>query len=487
MASKGINITDFRTQIPGKLSDTRVSWEFPVIKATKRGGAKTLEWHIRVRVVKEKQTNNGNGGNGGNDNDNDNDNGNGNGNDNDNGNGNDTTYTFLKIKDSYFDSKPLPDGVYGWTKVFKKHTDSDTWDKTVSTIIKKGKNIGKKNQTNPFTQALRDALGKYNKQLESAAETKERESYQATLYPPMLVQLLGNQNINYSNLYVQRKLDGVRTVATIEKTSGDDDASDRVVLYSRNKKEYLGKNYLRDKLLPILQYYRDTKGVIIYLDGETYKHGENLQSLSGWMRKEESDDDPVKHMSLYVFDLFIPVTPNLIYEERKKLLDELFERFGDDAAPEILQVETYHTTNRGEIDRYYEQFLDEKYEGAIIRKPDSTYEYSHKNYHSPNMLKMKPVLDAEFEISGYTEGKGKAAGLLMLKVKTEDGKEFDITPMGEHEDRRRLFAEFGVLQPNGKTVFENEWKGRMITVVYDDTSIDGIPLRARAKALRDYE
>jgi len=460
MATKGINITDFRTQVPGALTPTKVSWEFPVIEASKRGGQKKLEWRILVRVVKEKPTDNG-----------------------------ETKYTFLRVKDEYFDSKPMPDKVYGWIKVFKKHSDSPTWDKTVATIVKKGKNIGKKNQTNPFTQALRDALGKYNKQVESALETKKREPHQATLYPPMLVQLLGNQDINYTNLYVQRKLDGVRTVATIEKSSDDDDAEDRVVLYSRNKKEYLGKNYLRDKLLPILQYYRDTKGMDIYLDGETYKHNTTLQTLSGWMRKEESDDDPAKRMSLYVFDIFIPAKPELTYVERKELLDELFERFGGDAAPEILQVETYHTTSRDEIERYYEQFLDEKYEGAIIRKPDQSYEYSHKNYHSPNMLKMKPVFDDEFEIVSFSggEGKGKAKGALMWQVKTENGDVFDVTPMGTIEGRIEMFKELGKKGDDGRTLFEKEYLGKMLTVKFDDLSEQDIPLRGRAVAIRDYE
>lgn len=464
MTTKGINITDFRTQVPGALTDTRVSWEFPVIEATKRGGAKTLEWRILVRVVKEKQADD-----------------------------NTTKYTFMKIRDAYFDSKPLPDKVYGWIKVFKKHSDSPTWDKTVPTIVKKGKNIGKKNQTNPFTQALRDALGKYNKQVESALETKEREPHQATLYPPMLVQLLGNQNIDWGDIYVQRKLDGVRTVATIEKANdtadAGDNAEDHVVLYSRNKKEYLGKKYLREKLLPILQYYRDTKGMDIYLDGETYKHGCNLQTLSGWMRKEESDDDPDKHMSLCVFDVFVPARPELTYVERKEILDELFDRFGDDAAPEILQVETYHTTSREEVERYYEQFLDEKYEGAIIRLPDCPYEYSHKNYHSPNMLKMKPVFDDEFEIVNIlgAEGKGKAKGALMWQVKTENGDVFDVTPMGTIEGRVEMFKQLSKKGKDGKTMFEKEYLGKMLTVKFDDLSEQDIPLRGRAVAIRDYE
>lgn len=457
MSSTSIVVKDFRTEVPGALSATRMSWEFPPIIASKRNSDKKLEWRICVRVVPAgaKTT--------------------------------DTTRIFKKIKDVYFDNKPM-DGLWGWIKVFKRHMDNPTWDKTVPTFVSKGKNIGRKNQTNVFTQALRDAYGIYNKQLQRATETAPKQPWEAERFPPMLVQILGNQDIDYSNCYVQRKLDGIRTVATIEKCSGDADASDCVVLYSRTKKTFEGKQYIRDKLLSVLQHYRDTTGDIIYLDGEAYSHGQPLQVLSGEMRLSAGEENPNIRMEFCVFDLFIPAKPALTYVERKRILDEIFKDHGDTLAPEVQPVETFHTTSREQIDSLYEQFLEEEYEGAIVRLPNLSYEYSFKGYHSSHILKMKPHFDDEFEIVGYTSGRrGKSADSVMWKVKTEDNKEFDVTPMGTIQSREELYAKLGTVEANGRTVFENQYKGRKMTVVYDDTSIDGIPVRARAKVLRDYE
>ncbi len=111
---------------------------------------------------------------------------------------------------------------------------------------------------------------------------------------------------------------------------------------------------------------------------------------------------------------------------------------------------------------------------------DEPYKYSYNSYHSPQLLKMKQVLDAEFKITGYTQGKkGKAVGALMLIMENETGKRFDLTPSLDMETRYKLYKKFGEVEQNGKTHFENNYKDQMLTVYFDDWSTDKIPIRAR--------
>jgi ATP-dependent DNA ligase len=278
---------------------------------------------------------------------------------------------------------------------------------------------------------------------------------------------------------------------------GEGTPTDTVLLYSRTKKAYEGKQYIKDAVAPMLRRARDAMGINVYLDGEVYQHGISLQTLSGEMRQSSGKEDPNIRMTFHIFDLFVPDQPQLTYVERKRILDDLFVNMGDNSATMgtgasaityLKNVETFHTTSRAEIDALYASFLEAGFEGAIVRIPDRAYEYSHKGYHSSALLKMKPCFDSEYEIIGYKgeEGKGKAEGSVMWIVKTEDGIPFDVTPMGTIESRVQLFGEMREVV-DGKTKFEREYLGRMLTVRYDDLSDDGVPLRARGVALRDYE
>ena len=45
------------------------------------------------------------------------------------------------------------------------------------------------------------------------------------------------------------------------------------------------------------------------------------------------------------------------------------------------------------------------------------------------------------------------------------------------------------VEENGLTHFENKYKGKMLTIKYDELSTDGVPVRARTDGIviRDYE
>lgn len=444
MAGTAITITDYRTQIPGELTPDRMMFVFPVIESvsngTTRGKERKTFWRVIVSVGRGEET--------------------------------------VPIEDRFFTyiGATLPGDLCAIIRVESGFVGGKI-RATVPTIVCKGKNIGRANQTNPFTQALRDALGLYNKQLKKSLHSPQATG--VTRYPPMLAKVLARESMDELPypVYVQRKYNGVRGVAVI------DDTTTGVILYSRKGHLYPGFEYLRRELdAPLRGIGAELDGDLIYLDGELYKHGVPLQEISAQARKETGgaeETNTATVIDFMIYDCFMPRRPTLIYSERLAILARMFARY---KFAHCKLVETFTAKDKNEVTRCYEQFLTEGFEGAMIRL-DSPYKYSYHDYHSSVLLKMKPVMDGEFEVVGWTVGKkGKAAGAFMVICKTKTGIEFPVTPAMELPERMALSARMDeIQQPSGKTYFEENLKGKPLIVYFDEFSKDGVPQRARTK------
>ena len=182
-----------------------------------------------------------------------------------------------------------------------------------------------------------------------------------------------------------------------------------------------------------------------------------------------------------IYDMFIPTLPKLTYDIRKVLLEKIFNSFPH--LNHVKLVETFKVDNIDDINKYYEQFLHEGYEGAMLRL-NQPYRYSNGGYHSRILLKLKPTFDAEFEVIGHSLGeKGKAVEALMFICKTDQGIEFAVTPAMELPARIALAAVMDTIEPNGKTYFENNYLGKKLIVTFDAYSNTKVPQRARTKGV----
>ncbi len=463
MAATSITVRDYRKEVPGSLSDDRLVWNFPVVESINSNKKKTI-WKIYVKLFAY-----------------------------------DPRYgahppeeAFIPINDEYFDSKPIVGEVpiKAWINVDSGLVGGKI-KKTIPTIISVGLNQGKISATNVFTQALRDAYGKYNKQAKKAnagvVETANQpgKTLVTEKFPPMLAQILKDQKVKPKideehPLYVQRKYNGVRTVTTVDCILVDDVQTYVPIMYSRRKNVYPGFGYIKAELLPALEMYWE-EGRRLYFDGEIYKHGAMLQDISGHARKEDvktaESAETIKY-DYMIYDCFVANELELTYQQRKQLLEEIFAEFEFKYAKE---VETFEVYTWDEVDELYKSFLAEGFEGAMVRTNDK-YHFSYNERHSKVLLKIKPTLDAEFECIGFSsEGKGKSAGALMIVCKTKDGKEFNVTPAMEIPDRIALAAKMYTVEANGKTHFENHWIGKPIICYFDELSQDKVPQRARTK------
>lgn len=373
--------------------------------------------------------------------------------------------------------------------------------KVVPTIITTGKNIGKKNETNVITQAFRDALSLYNKHIKRTSVGSSDEKP-----PPMLLQWINDSKSAIltpkdfiDGITVQRKYNGVRYVTFMN-------INNIIIQYSRTGSDYHPAIYINTELVKMLsnlpqlsigkygirsqeelEAYKYSKP---YLDGELYMYGKSLSYISGQARKETDKDK----LNYYIFDVFFPYAIsegyNMISKHRQEYLNDLFIN----KYTYIKRVDNIKVQSLYEIKTLTETFIDEGYEGAIARKDNKEYKYSFNNYHSSNVLKIKPVYSDEFNVIGFTEGKkGKDVGKIIWICEVKDPKNsndstFTVVPNLSLQEREKLFNCLSEKVNKLQTRFDRDVKGLPLTIEYSElSSKTGKPLQAKAIAFRTYE
>lgn len=367
-------------------------------------------------------------------------------------------------------------------------------------------NLGKSNERNTFEQCLVKARSKYLKKREDGglaereykSEQPERthtaHSGQGIAYFPMLAnKYIDEKKVDWSQVaYTQPKLDGVRCLVYLSGIRGEN-----VMLSSRRRKPFGGFTHVRRILVEPLRVASRGEFGTLYLDGEFYKHGRSLQDISGEVRNIERNDNPGEDsVQLWLFDCFYPARLEMPFSERIQVLENFFATMGTQEYVKLVPYERASTEQ--EMMEQYETWIDKKFEGLMYRHPDGQY-LAHPSktgtfLRSHHLLKIKKRYSDEFEVVDFTQGthgRDKSAIIWICRTNSNDQepRTFHATPKiinpstsSALEDRYSLFKE--ATRPN---VFNNKFKGRMMTVEYEDLSRDGVPLRAKAIGFRDYE
>lgn len=465
------NFSD-KKSFPGSIDKTSGEYHFPALYHTDSNDNKRI-WEIKIRLVKGKPKKYG------------------------------IDWDVLQddtvpVKQTYLEGKELPEGIscQVWVETGvvggKISRHAPTYPKVM--------NEGKANERNEFEQGLVDARSLYLKKVENGMKTEKNfskkksttESNQKNIkYFPMLVRKYDDEkkNLTYP-LYVQPKLDGARCIALLNKSPKKDPTIENVVMYSRQKKDYTGFDKMREELLPaLIDMWDFNKNESAYVDGELYKHGMSLQTISGAVRNpKRSEMSEYKGIQFWVFDIFYPSRPKLEFEDRLELLEDFFDALEKPKC--IREVPTHTIMSEKGQEKLYKQYLHKKYEGIILRNVDSLYlTHPTKNsmsIRSKYVLKRKMTYSDEFEVVDFDQGKkGKDKGAIMWILKTHDtNKKFNATPKNiTYEERYKLFKEANADNKNG---FKNKFKGRLMTIEYEDLSKDKIPLRAKSIGFREH-
>jgi ATP-dependent DNA ligase len=301
-------------------------------------------------------------------------------------------------------------------------------------IVENGKNIGRKNETTHYTQALMDAEAKWKGK-------KEKEGYNETAFEscatpktkteclfPMLAQEYKKyiKKVKFP-CYIQPKLDGYRMIYN--------GATKKVT--SRTGKEFV--------TIYKTELYKELLKFEVNLDGELYTHDPDflfedygvLRKVKALTEKESAKLDLINY---HVYDI---IDPKASFDGRKETLMELFEKHGP--LQKLTLVDTHQVGTEAEINKYHNTFINSGYEGSMVRNKDGMYVMKYRSY---DLLKKKDFDDHEYKIVDYTSekdvsknGKEPSDGLIVWICEIGNGKEasrFSVRPKGNEEERRWL-------------------------------------------------
>lgn len=459
------NFTDFKI-FPGGIDTTTGEYNFPDLYHTDDKENMRV-WSIKVRLIKGAKKKYG------------------------------IDWNLMKddtvfVKPSYLSGTSIPDGtnVQIWVETGVVGGKITRYSPTYSDT----KNDGRSNERNKFEQGLVMARSLYMKKIENGFQIKnlfKKNKIHTTniKYLPMLVRKYDDEkkNIKYP-VYVQPKLDGIRCMSFLDKSPRKNPTIDNVIMYSRQRKLYLGFNDIKKELLPaLIDMWDFENNESIRIDGELYKHGMSLQHISAFARDvNRKDVDKYNGIQYHIFDVFYPKQLNLTFHNRLECLNDLFDSL--ETHKKIVTVPSVLVATENAQDKLYKKFLSQKYEGIILRNVDSMYlTHPSKNsskIRSKYVLKRKKTYDAEFEVVNFSQGeKGRDKGAIIWICKTPDtNEEFNVTPKNiTYEDRYKLFK-----LASKDDGFDKKYKGRMMTVEYEDLSDKKVPLRAKSIGFRGH-
>lgn len=315
----------------------------------------------------------------------------------------------------------------------------------------KPKNIGKANATTPEEQAVREATAKWEKKLASGYSV-DINNLESDLINPMLAKSYSDYPDIVYSVYIQYKIDGIR--CNVSKDG----------MFTRNGKQIISAPHIMEALRPMLIDNPD-----LILDGELYNHElkHDFNKITSLVKRtkptEEELNESATIIQYHIYDIITGA--NTIFSERTRLLHDIIKENHC-----IKLVETTMVNNKEELDRVYEQYLANGYEGQMIRI-DAPYE--HKR--SKNLLKRKEFITEEFEILSVIDGEGDKTGVAGSVVMKLGDTTFNANIKGDRAFLRELL--------NNKY----RYIGNLGTIRFPNYTPAGVPRFPYLVAIRDYE
>lgn len=298
---------------------------------------------------------------------------------------------------------------------------------TAPTICK-GKNPGRSNATTGAEQAQMEAQAQWEKKLKKDYVKTQAEALTGAtseLIEGGILPMLAHKFRDHGDkvvypCFVQPKLDGHRCTSQTEPDG-------TVTLWSRTRKRITGVPHIAAAI------QRLALPIHTRLDGELYAHSyhDKFEQLTHFIR-QETPTAGHEVVEYHVFD--VAMDGGLGFDKRRQILQKWMEYVGPSVTC-LKVVETISVENEDELMLAFERFREQGYEGAIVRNAAGPY----VNKRSYDLLKVKEFDDAEFEIVGVNEGKGKLAGHGIFTCKTPDGALFDAKMKGALADLAKYY------------------------------------------------
>ena len=331
--------------------------------------------------------------------------------------------------------------------------------------VKVGKNLGKSNETTQHEQAKAE--------LKSEVQQKIKEGYRSLDQLGLdeedhqkLDKLIPKNRLDANDrskpmkavdwvpgkfkypAYLQRKLDGVRS-----KLKFDEHLQKWCIL----SKE--GLFYAVDHILAEVEKAKLDKQ--IEYDGELYIHGVKVTSIGGAARNPKNPLN--KDLEYHIYDV---AEDNLNQHDRFRLL------LGKDETRFIKFVDTFYIENEKETLEHVNRFIEEGYEGGILRNPNGLYGFGKR---SSNLMKVKFSTDSEFKIVDIVPWDKKPHLSTFVLQNDLTNETFRSNPEGTESERAEYLTN------------KHKYIGKMATVKYYSRTETNLPFHSNVIAIRDYE
>jgi len=275
----------------------------------------------------------------------------------------------------------------------------------------------------------------------------------------MLAYPVSAKPIDYSKpVFIQPKLDGVRCL--IQCDNG------QVTAYSRTGKVWKNIDHILFNLKPFFHWNPN-----VVLDGELYNHDfkDDFEQIISMVRKTKPTDEArLKSADNVQFHCYDIVNKKMKFSTRNEWLRGNLQ---PNHCIQLLQTHWVNSDTDAKARHKYN--LSKGYEGSIVRL-DTPYQC--KRSHS--LRKFKDFSDAEANIVGYEEGKGKRIGTLgKFIMQDDDGNQFGCPPGKGHN-----YKDLACMLTN-----IHEYMGQRATFTYFERTKAGSYRHPLYKCIRNYE
>lgn len=319
----------------------------------------------------------------------------------------------------------------------------------------KPKNEGKANATTSEEQAVKEALAKIADKKKKGYTDDINNVDAAAVFKVILAEKYSDYKDDIElPVMEQPKLDGLRCRA------------DKDGLWSRENNQFKNCPHIEEALKPL---FVEFDGLI--LDGELYNHdyAEDFNSLVSFIKKGKPTEESIAEAEKYVQYWIYNYVDDKPYSERYAWLKDALSYI---KSPYIKLVPCREVKSFKKLDEYYEEHLENKFEGQMIYDPKE--KYIHKR--TKALLKRKEFIDREDRIDSIEEGVGNRSGMAgAVWLVTPEGIRYKANPKGN----RKFLTE---LLRNSETL-----RGEKGTVEYQNLTPDGKPRFGRLTRIRNNE
>ena len=278
-------------------------------------------------------------------------------------------------------------------------------------------NEGRSNERNEEQQAIFEIEAIYKKKKEEGYSEVIPEHQQMNVISPMLAHEYEKEKTIFP-VFSQPKLDGIRCLVYKDK------------MVSRSNKEFVNTPHIIEDLQSVFENYPE----IIAFDGELYNHSlkDDFNEIVSQVKKTKPNEDTIKQsekiIQFHIYDIIF--NHKVLYNTRlysiEKIVRDLKYSFN---------VPTTLINSQEELDAKYSDYLEDGYEGQMIRAPYGEYEY----FRSKTLLKRKEFMEDEYVIRDILPGLGNwQHACKRYELVNKDGSIFYANSTGTMEYNKEI-------------------------------------------------